>query len=98
MSAGMPWPVSDTLRPRVFSGMIADRQPRAASRRFDDAHVDGRRAAVRHRIAGVDDEVQHDLIERALVGAHRECPAEPTVTRIAILSSTRRRSIGLHVR
>src|SRR5688500_12796190 len=36
----------------------------------DHAHLDGSGSTVRHRIAGVDDEVEHDLIYRSLIRAY----------------------------
>ena len=44
---------------------------------IDVGGVDGQRAAVGHRVAGVDGEVDQDLLELAGVGEHRPQVARP---------------------
>ena len=67
--SSMPVPVSDDAQPRVAAGFPFDQRERAAvSVDVDFLDADGHAAALRHRVARVDDEVQHDLLDLPGVG------------------------------
>jgi hypothetical protein len=62
-----PWPCVATGQGDVAAGSIAS----SFSPTVGVRGLDRDRAAVRHRVAGVDDEVHHDLVQLAGVGLDR---------------------------
>ena len=66
--SSMPVPVSDDAQPRVAAGFPFDQRDRRGLVDVDFLDAHRHASALRHRIARVDDQVQHDLLDLAGVG------------------------------